>query len=427
MVPKDWMLSVPGATVKYCGSRIANHLDTAQINIETSIDLSTAPHLKLTTGEVSAKTIAVIDSHATESVFYNLEVAQRTDTPITETITLRYRHPEDTAWQSCSRNILIEGEKRIFTATCAAKGHDTLWADVRYEKIIPQPLQVQHTIANTGNVPITLCNAAIMLPQYFTVTPGTDSVQSFGTILPGNSISREWLVNVDEQSITPGAYDIRWRWSCAETQADTSCRQPVKLVASSTHGIVFTPWKIRFRAKQNDPLPSAQIVQLWTGAANMPWQLQAQSSWLDLQPLSGSTEATVAVRPNTTALATVVYNDVVRILSTPATSSTLDVEYEVYSVTDVPEVVSPEGVVLGQNYPNPAGEITNYELLITNDSFVTIKLYDRYGRSIGTIYEGELSAGAHRLRYDVSGLPAGVYFYTFMTKGGSMTRMMVVR
>ena len=50
-----------------------------------------------------------------------------------------------------------------------------------------------------------------------------------------------------------------------------------------------------------------------------------------------------------------------------------------------------------------------------------------YGRRVGTVYDGELSAGVHHIRYDVSQLPAGVYFSTLMTKGGSITRMMVKR
>ena len=79
----------------------------------------------------------------------------------------------------------------------------------------------------------------------------------------------------------------------------------------------------------------------------------------------GNTIAPFSSKPTTFALASTVYNDVVRILSTHATSSTLDVEYEVYSVTGSPEVVSPEGVALMQNYPNPASGITDFRLQIT--------------------------------------------------------------
>jgi hypothetical protein len=407
--------------------QLSNHLDTAQANIETSIDLSAAPHMKLTSGEVNAKTIAIIDSHATESASYNLEIKQRTDKPITETITLRYRHPGDTEWKSCLKDILIEGEKRIFTASCSAKGHDTLWADVRYEKIIPMPFQVQHTITNNGNVPITLCSAAILLPQYFSVAPGTDSVQSFGTIQPGRSVSREWLVDVDQQSITQGTYDIRWSWRCAETGIDSSCHQPMRLVASPTHGIVFTPWMLRFRAKQNDPLPSAQIVQLWTGAASMPWQLQAQSAWLDLQPLSGSSVATVFVQPNTTTPAPMVYSDVVSIFSVPATTAKLNVEYEIYTTTDISKLDAPGGIVLEQNYPNPVSGMTDYGLQITDRSYVTLKLYDLYGRAVATLFTGDLVPGRHHIRFDASYLPAGAYVCILTAQGCSAIRMMLKR
>jgi hypothetical protein len=406
---------------------ISNHLDTAQINIETAIDLSTAPHLKLSAGEVNTKLIAVIDSHATESVLYNLEVAQRTDSPITERIAIKYRHPDDTEWKRCEKDILIEGEKRMFTASCSARGHDTIWIVAPYETIIPVPIQVQHSIANNGNVPLTLCAAAILLPAGCTLAQASDSVQSFSTILPGHSVSREWLVDVDALTALPGVRDIRWKWNCAETREDSSCTHTVRIVPNGYHGIVFTPWLLRFQAKENGTLPASQTVQLWTGTATLPWQLQAQSSWLDLQPLSGNNDEIIFVRPNTTALAPAVYNDRVHIWSVPATTAEMEVEYLIEGVTAV-EGAPPNGsVVLGQNYPNPVkGVITNYELRITNAGWVAFCVRDVFGRVVISSSQSWLAAGTHRLSIDASRLTPGVYLCTVSAGGARRTRVFVV-
>jgi hypothetical protein len=406
---------------------LSNHLDTAQINIETAIDLSSASHLKISAGEVNAKLIAVIDSHATESVLYNLEVALRTDSPITERIAIKYRHPDDKEWKRCEKDILIEGEKRMFTASCSARGHDTIWIVAPYEEIIPVPIQVQHTISNTGNVPLTLCSASILLPAGCTLAQGSDSVQSFGTILPSRSVSREWLVDVDPLTALPGARDIRWKWNCAETREDSSCTHTVRLVPNGSRGIVFTPWLLRFNAKENGTLPASQTVQLWTGTATLPWQLQAQSSWLDLQPLSGNSDELIAVRPNTTALASAVYNDMVRIWSVPATTVAIEVEYLVEGVTAV-DAVPPDGsVVLGQNYPNPVkGVITNYKLRITNAGWVAFCVRDVFGRVVISSSQSWLAAGTHRLSIDASRLAPGVYLCTVSAGGERRTRVFVV-
>jgi hypothetical protein len=405
--------------------RLGNALDTAQTGIEISIDLSSAPHLRLSAGEVNAKTVALIDSHATESVLYNLEVAQKTDTPVAEKIAIRYRHSEDTEWNRCDKDILIQGEKRIVTASCSARGHDTIWIVAPYETIIPVPLQLQHSIVNNGNVPLTLCSAAILLPAGCTLAQGSDSVQSFGTILPGRSISREWFVNVDALTARPGARDIRWKWNCAETREDSSCTHTVRIVPNGAHGIVFTPWLLRFHAKENGPLPASETVQLWTGTTTLPWQLQAQSSWLDLQPLSGNNDEIIAVRPNTTALAPAVYNDNVGIWSVPATTSVIEVEYTVQGLTGMEELSAPERIVLGQNYPNPVRGISQFVLRISEPGWVSMHVTDLFGRVVFRSQKTWLHAGSHTLSIDASRLAPGMYLCMISAGGALSTRMFV--
>jgi hypothetical protein len=40
-----------------------------------------------------------------------------------------------------------------------------------------------------------------------------------------------------------------------------------------------------------------------------------------------------------------------------------------------------------------------------------LKIYDVNGREVAVVMDEKLPAGEHRVSYDASGLPAGIYFY----------------
>jgi|GEM_PF-643724 len=66
-----------------------------------------------------------------------------------------------------------------------------------------------------------------------------------------------------------------------------------------------------------------------------------------------------------------------------------------------------------RNYPNPFNDYANIEFNILKDSPVTLKIYDLTGRQITTLLDNELKiAGEHRIRFDGSEHPSGMYIYT---------------
>ncbi|MDZ7372472.1 MAG: T9SS type A sorting domain-containing protein [candidate division KSB1 bacterium] len=76
---------------------------------------------------------------------------------------------------------------------------------------------------------------------------------------------------------------------------------------------------------------------------------------------------------------------------------------------------------LKQNYPNPFNEITVIRLQLSTRSPVSLEVLDSRGRKVATLLDGELPPGAHEVRFDAAGLPAGVYFYCL--KAGPSTEV----
>ncbi len=90
--------------------------------------------------------------------------------------------------------------------------------------------------------------------------------------------------------------------------------------------------------------------------------------------------------------------------------------------------VTPTDFTLYQNYPNPfnSGTVINYYL--TQNSLVTIKLYDLLGREIATLINDVENAGLHKLNFmpDRIKLSSGVYFYRLLTESFSQTKKMIL-
>lgn len=83
---------------------------------------------------------------------------------------------------------------------------------------------------------------------------------------------------------------------------------------------------------------------------------------------------------------------------------------------------------LHQNYPNPFNPGTTIRYDAPQSSIVRLKVHDVLGREVATLVDGQVHAGQHSVRFDASGLPSGVYFYT-LHAGSHVTskRMLLVK
>ena len=88
----------------------------------------------------------------------------------------------------------------------------------------------------------------------------------------------------------------------------------------------------------------------------------------------------------------------------------------------------PLDFLLEQNYPNPFNTTTLIKYSIPKQSLVTLKIYDLLGKEIATFVNIEQEAGEHIVEFnaDKYKLASGTYFYKLKTKGGEVTKKMIL-
>ncbi|MAX10497.1 MAG: hypothetical protein CMG13_06595, partial [Candidatus Marinimicrobia bacterium] len=74
-------------------------------------------------------------------------------------------------------------------------------------------------------------------------------------------------------------------------------------------------------------------------------------------------------------------------------------------------VSMPSVVELSDAYPNPFNPITNIDFSISQEEFLSVKVYDVMGKIVKTIVDNEkFQKGTYTLAWDASYLPSGLYF-----------------
>lgn len=104
-----------------------------------------------------------------------------------------------------------------------------------------------------------------------------------------------------------------------------------------------------------------------------------------------------------------------------------------YSTTDnAPVIVDnwvrpndvPVNYALLQNYPNPFNPTTTIEFNISEDAFVTLKVYNMLGQEVATLADHEeFSEGNNDVTFDASRLASGVYYYRLMVNDGQFQQV----
>jgi len=73
---------------------------------------------------------------------------------------------------------------------------------------------------------------------------------------------------------------------------------------------------------------------------------------------------------------------------------------------------------LSQNYPNPFNPTTNLTFKIPNRCEISLKIYNILGEKVATLINGKMmEAGHHRVIWNASDLPSGIYFYRLEASG----------
>lgn len=70
---------------------------------------------------------------------------------------------------------------------------------------------------------------------------------------------------------------------------------------------------------------------------------------------------------------------------------------------------------LYQNYPNPFNPVTNIQYQVPEYSFVSLRVFDIFGREIQTLVSGYIQPGHYQVEFDGSKLANGIYYYQLKT------------
>ena len=88
----------------------------------------------------------------------------------------------------------------------------------------------------------------------------------------------------------------------------------------------------------------------------------------------------------------------------------------------------PDEFKLYQNYPNPFNPktIINYELQVTGEDLVNLKVFDVLGNEVAVLVNEKQNAGSYSVEFDGSNFSSGIYLYTLSTNGISNTMKMIM-
>jgi len=94
-------------------------------------------------------------------------------------------------------------------------------------------------------------------------------------------------------------------------------------------------------------------------------------------------------------------------------------------------LITMQGNLLSNNYPNPFSGSTNITYTLPADTKVNISLFNQQGQLVRILTDVAESAGTHNINFDSYGLDAGVYYYTLKTTGtvniNETKRMIITR
>jgi len=90
------------------------------------------------------------------------------------------------------------------------------------------------------------------------------------------------------------------------------------------------------------------------------------------------------------------------------------------------EVAPPRAYALRQNYPNPFNPTTEIVYQLKDRGRVTLVVYNVLGEVVSTLVDQIQEPGVHRVTFDASGLPTGVFFYRLRVNGFDQVRKMAV-
>ena len=97
------------------------------------------------------------------------------------------------------------------------------------------------------------------------------------------------------------------------------------------------------------------------------------------------------------------------------------ISFTTKTTTSVEKTSSPVSFHLISAYPNPFNPSTTIEYNLAQSSHVRITIYDIIGNLITTLVNKDMNSGLHKVKFDASNLPSGIYFSQIKTNNETKT------
>lgn len=98
-----------------------------------------------------------------------------------------------------------------------------------------------------------------------------------------------------------------------------------------------------------------------------------------------------------------------------------------YEYSDIVEIeILPAKFELSQNYPNPFNPSTTIQFSLPKATQLKINIYNMLGELVETLAEGTYEAGYHKVTFNASNFPSGIYIYRIESSAFTQVRKMVL-
>ena len=95
-------------------------------------------------------------------------------------------------------------------------------------------------------------------------------------------------------------------------------------------------------------------------------------------------------------------------------------------ISDELDNLLPTAYALAQNYPNPFNPSTSIDYSLPRAGYISLKVFNVIGQEVANLYDGFQTAGNHRVEFQASTKPSGIYFYRLTHQDGSETKKMLL-
>ncbi|MFA5669496.1 MAG: T9SS type A sorting domain-containing protein [Balneolaceae bacterium] len=86
----------------------------------------------------------------------------------------------------------------------------------------------------------------------------------------------------------------------------------------------------------------------------------------------------------------------------------------------------PQTLVLHQNYPNPFNPLTTISFYIPDAAEVKLSVFNIVGQPVAELIYSSLAKGEHKIEWDATDIPSGMYIYQLEVGTKIMTRKMTL-